>query len=290
LIQALNAMGIQQQQPQGQGTEWYLDTGASSHMSSSSGNLTASYPSTSSRIIVGDGSTLAVSHTGRHTIPTSQTPLQLRNVLVSPKLIKNLISVKALCRDNPVTIEFDALGFSVKDRRTRRVILRCDSGGDLYPVTTPTVHRSLTAVTTDLWHERLGHPGRDALTRALRQADPATTGAPSSTCQACRLGKSVRLSFSDSEHVSFFPFQLVHCDIWTSPVLSLSGCKYYLVLLDDYSHFAWTFPLRQKSDVLATIRTFHVFVQHHFNLPILTLQTDNGREFDSHDTRAFSAD
>jgi hypothetical protein len=37
-------------------------------------------------------------------------------------------------------------------------------------------------------------------------------------------------------------FDLVHCDLWTSPILSLSGYKYYLVILDDYSHFPWTFP------------------------------------------------
>jgi hypothetical protein len=32
-------------------------------------------------------------------------------------------------------------------------------------------------------------------------------------------------------------FDLVHCDLWTSFVLSLSGYKYHLVFLDDFSHF-----------------------------------------------------
>ncbi|GJZ16770.1 ribonuclease H-like domain-containing protein [Tanacetum coccineum] len=40
-------------------------------------------------------------------------------------------------RDNNCTIEFDAFGFFVKDFLTRRVLLRCDSTGDLYPVTAP---------------------------------------------------------------------------------------------------------------------------------------------------------
>jgi hypothetical protein len=35
-------------------------------------------------------------------------------------------------------------------------------------------------------------------------------------------------------------FDLVHCDLWTS-VASISGYKYYLVILDDCSHYVWTF-------------------------------------------------
>nr|GEZ77015.1 hybrid signal transduction histidine kinase M [Tanacetum cinerariifolium] len=40
-------------------------------------------------------------------------------------------------RYNSCTVEFDPFGFSVKDFITRRVLLRCDSTGDFYPVTKP---------------------------------------------------------------------------------------------------------------------------------------------------------
>lgn len=53
-----------------------------------------------------------------------------------------------------------------------------------------------------------------------------------------------------------------------SSINSTSGFNYYLVLLDDYSHFAWTFPLRRKSDALAMVEHFHHFVHTQFNLPI----------------------
>uniref|UniRef100_A0ACD5V1F3 Uncharacterized protein n=1 Tax=Avena sativa TaxID=4498 RepID=A0ACD5V1F3_AVESA len=288
LIQALNAMAPPSSAPQA-GGGWYLDTGATSHMTSSSGMLSSARPVFSSRIVVGDGSSLPVSHTGHAHLPTTTNPLALNSVLVCPNLIKNLISVKALTRDNPINVEFDHLGFSVKDRQTRTEILRCDDDGDLYLVTAPVVHHNLTVATVDLWHQRLGHPGRDALQTTLRQASPQTSTGPAHTCTACQLGKHTRFPFSDSAHVSYFPFQLVHCDLWTSPVISNSGCKYYLVILDDYSHFVWTFPLRHKSDTLPTLRTFQTFIQRHFNLQILTLQTDNGREFDNLSTRAFFA-
>lgn len=71
--------------------------------------------------------------------------------------------------------------------------------------------------------------------------------------------------------------------------MSNSGYKFYLVLLDDFSHYVWTFPLRHKSDVLPTIISFHAFVATQFQRPIQCLQTDNGKEFDSSASRAFYA-
>jgi histone deacetylase 1/2 len=91
----------------------------------------------------------------------------------------------------------------------------------------------------------------------------------------------VRLPFSSSSSVSYFPFQLVHSDVWTSPVPSISGYKYYLVIIDDYSHYVWTFPLLQKSDVVPTFLSFCSYVTCQFHLPILAFQTDNGRDFDN---------
>jgi transposase InsO family protein len=71
--------------------------------------------------------------------------------------------------------------------------------------------------------------------------------------------------------------------------VSNSGFKYYLVVLDDYSHFVCTFPLRNKSDVLPTLIAFHAFVQTQFQLKIMCFQTDNGKEFDNSASRAFFA-
>jgi hypothetical protein len=56
----------------------------------------------------------------------------------------------------------------------------------------------------------------------------------------CQLGRQTRLPFTTSSRAEQ-AFDLVHCDYWTSPVLSLSGYKYYLVILDDFSHFLQTF-------------------------------------------------
>jgi hypothetical protein len=85
----------------------------------------------------------------------------------------------------------------------------------------------------------------------------------------------------------FFPFQLVHADVWTSPVLSNSGYQYYLVLVDDFTHYVWTFPLHRKNEVLPTLLCFHAYVATQHRIPILALQTNNGKEFDNFALHSF---
>ena len=75
---------------QPQQNEWYFDSVASSHMTSDSSALIHSFTPRHpipSNIIVGDGSLLPVTATGATHL---HGPLRLNNVLVSPKLIKNL--------------------------------------------------------------------------------------------------------------------------------------------------------------------------------------------------------
>jgi len=72
-------------------------------------------------------------------------------------------------------------------------------------------------------------------------------------------------------------------------VLSLSGYKYYLALLDDFTHYVWTFPMRHKSETLPILCHFHAYVGTQFGLCVLALQTDNGREFDTGALRALLA-
>ena len=82
-------------------------------------------------------------------------------------------------------------------------------------------------------------PGRDVLAQLSRSTDvPCTTAPAEHLCHACQLGRHVRLSFSSSSSHVTHVFDLVHCDLWTSPVLSLSGYKYYLVVVDDFSHYS----------------------------------------------------
>jgi hypothetical protein len=276
--------------------EWYMDTGAETHMTSNSGNLcTFQTPSffTPSNIVVGNGSLLPVTHTGSVTFPAACGPLHLNNVLVSPHLIKNLISVRQFTIDNKCSVEFDPSGFSVKDLETRNVIVRCNSSGPLYPLLS-SVFRPLALAagvsSSTLWHRRLGHLGHEALSSLVSSCAITCNKSDSDhLCHACQLGCHVRLPFPTSSSRATNNFDLIHCDLWTSPIPSISGYKYYLVILDDCSHFLWTFPLRLKSETFSTLTHFFAYVSTQFGVTIKSIQCDNGREFDNSSSRTFFA-
>ena len=265
---------------------WVMDSGATVHMTNDEGNIQFSAPLSRPHFVtVGNGTSVPISSSGSTSFQSpSGHRFRLDHVLLVPHLIRNLLSIRKFTRDNFCSVEFDAYGFSVKDLKTRRVILRCNSEGDLY--TFPgTPHRAppaamLATTSADLWHRRLGHPGQDAMS-ALQKFSliKCNKNRRSSVCHACQLGKHVRLPFSLSTSMSSAKFELIHCDLWTSPIISNSGFRYYLVIVDDYSHFYWTFPLRQKSCVHATLVKFFAYVHTQFGTQIRALQTDNGTEF-----------
>jgi hypothetical protein len=71
---------------------------------------------------------------------------------------------------------------------------------------------------------------------------------------ACQLGKHSRLPFSTAHSRAMSPFDLIQNDLWTSPTISFSSYQYYLMVLDDFSHFSWVFLLRDKSDTCARVQ------------------------------------
>jgi hypothetical protein len=65
------------------------------------------------------------------------------------------------------------------------------------------------------------------------------------------------------------------------------GSKYYLVILDDFTHYLWIFPLKLKFDIFTTLSNFFAYVSTQFDRTIKAIQCDNGREFDNSSTRFF---
>ncbi|KAJ9566603.1 hypothetical protein OSB04_002569 [Centaurea solstitialis] len=188
--------------------------------------------------------------------------------------------------DNSVSVEFDPFGFTVKDLKTGSFLQRCDSDHhDLYPVLPPTPRSTLASanvvVSFYVWHRRLGHPGAAIFQFLVSRKFITCSSRTSTLCHAFQLGKHCRLPFSLSTTKTSRVFELIHSDLWTSPVTSLSGFEYYVLFLDDFSHFLWVFPLRAKSQVFSVFKTFRAYVLNQFKTDIQFFQCDNGREFNN---------
>jgi hypothetical protein len=195
-----------------------------------------------------------------------------------------LISVRQFTTDNNCSVEFDPASCSVKDLKSRNVIIRCNSSGHLYPLHLPVAAALIAGSTSTIWHRRLGHPGQEVLAKLPFSC---TKDISSSLCHACQLGRHTCLPFRASSSRALSRFDLIHCDLWTSPVTSVSGYKYFLVILDDHTHYLWTFPLRLKSNTFSTLANFFSYVTTQFGTTVKAVQCDNGREFDNTHARTF---
>ena len=226
-------------------------------------------------------------------MPYPFPPLILKNVLHAPHIIKNLLYVRRFTTDNNISVEFDPFGFDVKDFQTRTPLLRCNSSGDLYPftlqsssqVTTPS---TFAAITKDLWHHRLRHPGSDILSSlqsTLKFSSSSKTFSP--VCSSRVFGKQSKFPLYASNSITHLPFDIIHTDLWTSPVLSSSGHRYYLLFLDDKTNFLWTYPHAHKSQVYSTFVQFFTLIKTQFHFTIKTIQCDNGREYNNHNFHQF---
>ncbi|KAJ9561300.1 hypothetical protein OSB04_006460 [Centaurea solstitialis] len=253
---------------------WYTDTGATSHMTNNSSNFTSYVNNGLFRnVIVG---------IGHQNLPYPFPPLLLKNVLHTPRIIKNLLSIRRFTIDNNVSVEFDPFGLTVKEYRTRTPILRCNSTGDLYPFklksSSQVTHPStFAAITRDLWPHRLGHPGADVLSTLRSNLHFSSSKHLSSNtfCHSCVLVKQIKFPFSSSNSLTHLPFDIIHTDVWTSPVLSSSGHRYYVLFLDDKTNY-----LQQ---VLSLFYLSPLLFYDKNTIPLYhqNIQCDNGREFDN---------
>ncbi|GKE20357.1 ribonuclease H-like domain-containing protein [Tanacetum coccineum] len=88
-------------------------------------------------------------------------------------------------------------------------------------------------------------------------------------------GKHVKLPFYTSESSVKSVFEIIHSDIWTSPIPGESVIKYYAIFLDHFSHFVWVYPLHKKSDLCDNFVAFRAYVNKQFNVDIKAFQCDH---------------
>lgn len=204
---------------------WYTDTGATHHITVTSdlANLTLqSEYHGNDTVQVGNGQGLSISHTGSSLIHTPYSSFQLNNILYCPKASHNLLFVQKFSKDNNCFFYFDDTGFIVKDKQSGKILFQGQLNKGLYPLhasrtSNKISHASFVSlyISSEIWHHRLGH-----LSATIQQAIFSNNSSimskikdTKSICTSCQHGKSKKLSFSLSSHVSSKPLELIHSDV-----------------------------------------------------------------------------
>ncbi|CAI7754709.1 unnamed protein product [Closterium sp. NIES-54] len=153
-----------------------------------------------------------------------------------------------------------------------------------------------------LWHHRRGHPSlphlqgmaSHALVSGLPRSLPPLPPGPAPTCVPCVEGRQRAAPHSSSFPPTEAPLQTLHMDVWGPARVRGQGHeRYFLLVVDDYSHYTTIFPLHSKGDVpevlIDWIRGARRQLSESFgsDLPVLRLHSVRGGEFSSDLLRAF---
>jgi hypothetical protein len=236
--------------------------------------------------MIGDGTGLRITHTGSSTLHSGSSFFNLRNILCVPDIKKNLISIYQFCITNNVSIEFFPWCFLVKDLLTGVVRAQGESKGGVYEwsgfnttSSSPTAF-SISKIAPINWHFRLGHPSLPILNVIISKNELNICSMTKQfSCNACQCNKSHKLPFSISTLESHAPLEIIFSDVWTAPMYSIDGFKYYIVFIDHFTCYTWFYPLQHKSDVKPTFIRFKAIVENYFNHKSITFYSDNGGEF-----------
>lgn len=279
---------------------WYLDSGATHHVSGDSSIFSSIQPTSGSQVRSAGGQSHNVVGVGNADIQLPSGAIKsISSVLYTPGITKNLLSVGTLA-DQHKTLVFRSHGCFVIDNSTLQVenFAPRETNKGLYSLsgartcTHPEVHLLYPTSHATLWHKRLGHFHTKGIQRMIQFQ--AVKGLPNlhfsqQTCSGCQLGKHSRTKIPKvTTHRASSILELIHSDV-CGPfrINSLGGARYFVTFIDDFSRKTWIYFITHKSQVLEKFKIFVQLVETTTGKLVKTLRTDNGGEYTSKDFYAF---
>ena len=86
--------------------------------------------------------------------------------------------------------------------------------------------------------------------------------APDPIFEPCLAGKMHANPFPTSSWRASRPLELVHSDVHDVGHISMSGFRYWITFIDDYSRFRFVIPLKAKSQAFEAFKTFKAFAEN----------------------------
>jgi transposase InsO family protein len=269
---------------------WYLDTGASNHMTGNPGKFAELDRSVNGKVRFGDGSAVEICGrgsvlmqclTGEHRV--------LSEVYFIPRLKNNIISLGQL-EENGCKYAGEDGVMTLWDRQ-RNVLARVPrTRNRMYILKIqPTEPVCLLAHASEnawLWHMRFGHINFRSL-RTLA-AENMVEGMPhlkqiDQICDGCMIAKQRRLPFpAQAAYRAQRQLELWHGDL-CGPISppTPGGKRYFLLLVDDFSRYMWIALLQSKDEAFDAIKRLQKAAEIEKSLKLKALRTDRGGEFNS---------
>lgn len=75
------------------------------------------------------------------------------------------------------------------------------------------------------------------------------------------------------------PLELIYSDVWGPTITSSDEYRFYVIFIDHFTRYVWLYPFKHKSDVKDTFILFKNIIEKFFQLPIISVYSDNGGEY-----------
>jgi hypothetical protein len=114
-----------------------------------------------------------------------------------------------------------------------------------------------------LWHCRLGHISRERIERLVKnEIIPPLEFLDLEQCIECIKGKYAKKIKKDVKQ-SVGILEIIHTDI-CGPFLvkSVDGYDSFITFTDDYSHFGYIYPIKERTKALDKFKTFKTKVKN----------------------------
>ena len=246
---------------------WLIDSGCTNHMTNDEELFKVLDTSITSKVRIGNGEFLSVKGQGTVAIESVTGVKYIQDVLYVPQINQNLLSVgqllekgfKVIFQDKWCLIQ-DAKGCDLFRIKMRAKSFHLNLMEEDHMAYTSTISNA------SLWHKRLGHFHHGGI--LYIQKNNMVKGIPLleselGDCTACQYGKITRKPFPQATWRATKNLQLVHTDDggpMSTP--SLNGSKYYIVFIDDYSRFCWTYFIKFKSEVANIFWKYKAWVEN----------------------------
>ena len=102
-------------------------------------------------------------------------------------------------------------------------------------------------------------------------------------CEACIKGKAHRTAMPQvATHRAKKPVDLIHSDVCgPMKVPSLSGARYFVTFIDDYSRYIVIKLMKSKAEVMQHFMDYHTWATNFTGNTMKILRSDNGGEYTS---------
>ncbi|KAH9662167.1 hypothetical protein KPL70_024758 [Citrus sinensis] len=273
--------------------QWVIDSGCSFHLCPDKTLFYKYEVVDGGRVLMGNNNVCNIVGVGSVKIKMFDGTIRsLHEVRHAPRLKRNLISLGML----------DSLGYFFKSRsggleirKGTEIVMKGVKENGLYVLqgSSVPVLEGVSAVSeedkTKLWHLRLGHMSIKGLQELSKQGLLGGDRIQQlEFCENCIFGKSHRSKFNKGEHMSKQVLDYAHTDLWgPAQVPSLSGGRYFMSLIDDYSRKVWIYILKTKDQALEKFKVWKSLVENQSGFKLKCLRTDNGLEFCSKEFEEF---